>query len=121
MGRDIVITEEYGWTAQFGLFEWAVEFLRDSVTDPETKSWLRTVLDENLGMVDLKSLPDTGRREILRALREDFVPAIHARFPDDPQSRGHLKVLTLMARDTPDPGEPPDPDRRGGQLPTRPD
>ncbi|MEU7769387.1 hypothetical protein AB0B25_30475 [Nocardia sp. NPDC049190] len=102
MAKDIFISQEYGWTAQFGLFEWAVEFLHGSITDQETKTWLKTVLDENLGAVDLKSLPDQGRREILHTLRGDFVPAVNARFPNDPRTRGHLKVLTLMAKDTPD-------------------
>lgn len=102
MSKDILVSEEYGWSASFGLFEWTVGFLRDAVTDESTKDWLRTVLDENLGVVDLSTLPERGRREILHALRESFVPAINARFPDDPHVRGHLKTLTLMARDTKD-------------------
>jgi hypothetical protein len=47
-------------------------------------------------------LPDQGRLETLHALREDCVPAVNAQFPNDPHTRGHLKVLTLMAKDTPD-------------------
>ncbi|MBF6222473.1 hypothetical protein IU479_30730 [Nocardia abscessus] len=102
MAKDILVSQEYGWTARSGLFEWAVEVLHGLITDQETKVGLETVLDENLGVVDLDALPDEGRREILHVLRDEFVSAVNARFPNDPRTRGHLKVLTLMAKDTPD-------------------
>lgn len=95
----IFVTDEYAWTASFGLFEWVVEFLIEHVADQDAKAEFVTVLRDHHGSIDLRIVPAETRREILRLLREDLVPAIVSRFESDPLTRGHLETLTLIARD----------------------
>ena len=113
MADTIFLSDEYGWTASFGLFEWVLEFLLERVTDEETERELRSVLDHHLGAVDVCRLPAGGRQEIFRALREDLVEAAEAstelRQPEPARRRtiGHIKVLKLMADDLAT-AQPPD-------------
>ncbi|WP_433508556.1 hypothetical protein ACQP2T_31640 [Nonomuraea sp. CA-143628] len=105
MASDIFISDEYAWTASSGLFEWVVQVLLESVDDAATKEHLELVLSANLGAVDLRTLPDTGRAQIMRALREQLVPAAESGLgltQPEPARRftvGHVKVLALMAED----------------------
>jgi hypothetical protein len=115
MAGDIIVSDEYAWTASFGLFDWVLEFLVASIDDDATKEELRQVLDAHLGVVDLRRLPEAGRAEITRALREHLAPAAEsglALTQPEPQRRftvGHVKVLALMAEDVASSGEKKDP------------
>jgi hypothetical protein len=42
------------------------------------------VVEAHLGAIDLATLPEPGRRKVLRALREDLIPAVEVRFDDAP-------------------------------------
>jgi hypothetical protein len=105
MADSIFLSDEYGWTASFGLFEWVLKFLLEHVSDPATRQELQTVHDLHLGAVDVRELPDAGRVEIMRALREDLAAAAESstEFVQPELARrftvGHLKVLKLMADD----------------------
>jgi len=112
MADTLFLSDEYSWTASFGLYSWLIEFLRERVTDPTTRGELQNVLDHQLGAVDVRGLPDAGRREIMRALREDLVDAAESSpslVQPEPAKRwtiGHLKVLKLMADDLARSGDP---------------
>jgi hypothetical protein len=103
MAKTIILSDEYGWTASYGLFEWVVEFLRDASRDPATRTELTEILQHNLPGIDLKAMPEPRRREILEALREKVVPAAESSSElsqPEPERRftvGHVKVLKLMA------------------------
>ena len=105
MADTLFLSDEYGWTASFGLYNWVLEFLLERVSDPATRQELQTVHDTELGAVDVRQLPDGGRAEIMRALREDLVAAAESstRFDQPEVARrftiGHIKVLKLMADD----------------------
>ncbi|MEU6789246.1 hypothetical protein ABZ912_59560 [Nonomuraea angiospora] len=105
MANDIFVSDEYAWTASFGVFEWVVEFLLETIEDAATKEHLSLVLSASLGSVDLRGLPDAGRAQIMRALRGQLVPAAEASLAltqPEPARRftiGHVKVLALMAED----------------------
>jgi hypothetical protein len=71
----------------------------DQVVDIDTKGALREALDHQLGSIDLTGLSEAGRREALQALREDLIPAVESKWPDQALTRGHVKILALMARD----------------------
>lgn len=36
MANDIFVSDEYSWSASFGLCDWVLSFLSDIVTDQET-------------------------------------------------------------------------------------
>ncbi|NUW33971.1 hypothetical protein HTZ77_21410 [Nonomuraea sp. SMC257] len=105
MAADIIVSDEYAWTASSGVFAWVVEFLLEAVEDTATREELATVLEAGLGAVDLRRLPDAGRAQILRALREHVAAAAEAGLsPRQPEADrrftvGHVKVLALMAED----------------------
>src|SRR5438876_286184 len=101
MAKGITLSDDYHWSASFGLYDWVVGFLRAEVTDPAS----RPALDASVGDVDLRSLPPRGRDEALRVLRERLVPALDGgRALGVPEDRlrsaaGHVKVLKLIADD----------------------
>ncbi|MEV6041829.1 hypothetical protein AB0L65_62760 [Nonomuraea sp. NPDC052116] len=105
MANDIFVSDEYAWTASFGVFEWVVEFLLEAIEDAATEEHLSLVLSAGLGSVDLRGLPDAGRAQILRALRGPLVQAAESSLAltqPEPARRftiGHVKVLALMAED----------------------
>ncbi|MFB9238470.1 hypothetical protein ACFFWC_23565 [Plantactinospora siamensis] len=105
MASTIFVSDEYGWTASWGLFEWVIEFLLGTVGDEPTRQELRQVMEHNLGAVMVSELSAPGRREVLDALRTGLVPAATASLAvhQEPAHRkltiGHVKVLKLMADD----------------------
>ncbi|MEU7835514.1 MULTISPECIES: hypothetical protein [unclassified Nonomuraea] len=105
MASDIFVSDEYAWTASSGPFEWVVAFLLESIEDAATKEQLELVLSAPLGAVDLRRLPEAGRAQIMRALRERLAPAAESGLGltlPEPARRfliGHVKVLALMAED----------------------
>lgn len=105
MADTLLLSDEYSWTASFGLYTWVLEFLLERVSDPATRQKLQSVHDYQLGAVDVRQLPDVGRREVMRALREDLVDAAESSpqlVQPEPLKRstiGHIKVLKLMADD----------------------
>ncbi|MET7336754.1 hypothetical protein [Nonomuraea sp. NPDC005650] len=105
MANDIIVSDEYAWSASHGLFEWVVERLLEAVDDAATREHLELVLSAELGAVDLRRLPDAGRAQIMRSLRGHLVPAAEsglALTQPEPARRftvGHVKVLALMAED----------------------
>ncbi|MBE1593647.1 hypothetical protein ACFPOI_23530 [Nonomuraea angiospora] len=105
MANDIFVSDEYAWTASFGVFEWVVGFLLEAVEDAATREHLELVLSAGLGAVDLRRLPEAGRAQIMRALRGPLVPAAESSLAlTQPEGArrftiGHVKVLALMAED----------------------
>jgi hypothetical protein len=103
MAKTIILSDEYSWTASFGLFEWVLEFLLNTVSDSTTKKELQERLDHNLPGLDVLRMPEVRRREVLRALREHLVlaaessPELRGRDPERRFTIGHIKVLKLMA------------------------
>lgn len=100
----ISLSDEYKWSAQTGLVMSVLEFLRDSVEDPGARRKIEDVLDYQLGYLDVQALPASGREDILRRLRTDLPDWAEATFASgNPVSHrstvGHVKVLSLMARD----------------------
>ena len=111
MAKSFVLSDEYNWSASFGLFEVVAEFLLENVTDRATADRIREVVEHNLPGVDLRDLPPAGREQVLAAFRERLVPMIES----TPKVRlsgadrrpvvGHVKVLKLMADDLARPGD----------------
>ena len=105
MADSILLSDEYSWTASFGVFNWVLEFLAGRVTDVATQDQLRHVVDKHIGVVDVRQLSEQGRQQIMRALREDLVDAAESSTEfDQPEiarrlTIGHIKVLKLMADD----------------------
>jgi hypothetical protein len=105
MAKSIFVSDEYCWTASFGLFEWVIEQLLKAVDDEGALEELRLVLENDFGSIDLESLSPTGRAQILRALRTKIVPRAEAELGLDEAhdhrrlTIGHIKVLKLMAED----------------------
>lgn len=112
MADSILLSEDYTWTASFGVFELVLEQLAARVGDRETRERLQHVLDHRLGAVDVRELPAAGREQVLRALREDIVDAVAAspRLTSHEQVRqstlGHVRTLKLMADDLARPPKP---------------
>ncbi|MDX6332283.1 MAG: hypothetical protein QOI83_4666 [Streptomycetaceae bacterium] len=109
MTKSIWLSDEQHWSAQFGLFEWVVEFLMEAVDDPPTREHFQEVIDHNLPGVDVRKMPVRVREQVMRALAEDLetavdsslAPVVKTQLPES-QGRmrlGHLKGLGLMARD----------------------
>ncbi|OAR21874.1 hypothetical protein A8W25_30830 [Streptomyces sp. ERV7] len=104
MAWTISLSDEYQWSAQTGLVMSVLEFLRDSVEDPDARRKIERVLDYQLGYLDVQDLPATGREDVLRRLRTDLPDWAEAMFSSGEGTSqrstvGHIKVLTLMARD----------------------
>jgi hypothetical protein len=105
MSRRIIVSDEYRWSAAPELFDWVVAFLLDSVQDTAASAEIKAAVDHQLPVIDLRSLPGTGREEILRALRERLAVDVEASetlpVPEFQRrsAMGHIKVLKLMADD----------------------
>lgn len=112
MADSILLSEDYTWTASFGVFELVLELLAARVEDRETRERLRDVLDHQLGALDVRDLPAAGREQVLRAIREDIVDAVAASPKLTSHDRirqstlGHVKTLKLMADELARPPKP---------------
>jgi hypothetical protein len=110
----IVVSGEYEWSVRYGLYEWTVAFLRDSVSPPAVREHLTRALADGRQRLDLRALPGPGQAEALRLLHEEAVPAARQAAPAalaaagrDTGSEGvrwavgDVRVLALMAAATP--------------------
>jgi hypothetical protein len=75
MANTIFISDEYGWTASSGLFEWVLEYLLKCIDDAATKETIQQVVQHRLGSLDVTQMSEAGRREVLSALRTGMVAA----------------------------------------------
>ena len=102
MAKGITLSDDYHWSASFGLYEWVTDYLVARVRDPETRTRLREVVDLNFPGIDVRQLPAA---EVLAALCGDMAaaaradPQIGTPEPDRSFLVGHVRVLTLMADD----------------------
>ena len=110
MTSDIFLSEEYIWSCTRGLFELVLEFVRDAVEEPVTRSRIEEVLARELPVLDLQTLPDAGREQVMHCLRtrltqwaeSELAPTLGHLRAEARFFVGHVKVLALMARDIED-------------------
>jgi hypothetical protein len=94
---------EYLWFATSGLFDWVADFLRARVHDPAIREEMYA--DAVSGYLFIDKLPDPPRGDLLRALREELIPAVDTELyppPLDEHNNEHLfaeraKNLAKMA------------------------
>ena len=83
------------WYATSAVFEWVADFIRARVDDPEISEELcRDVLS---GYLFVGDLPDRTRAQIIRALRDDLVPAMEAGPPVQPVFEAKVRDLARLA------------------------
>jgi hypothetical protein len=105
MSGTIAIQNDRRWSAASWVFDWVVNLLADRIDDQDLVQTLHEVIEENLGWVDLESLPREWQRQIIEIIRDELVPASEGRLPRSLPNRdeimNHLRSLAEMARAMP--------------------
>ena len=110
MSRDIFLSDEYGWSATSGLFDWVVEFLLETVDDLQVREQLELAHEGRIEVLNFKSLSDSGRKEVLQVLSKQLRTVAESRLASTLRRRrvpesdlrfyvGHVKALALMGED----------------------
>jgi hypothetical protein len=86
---------EHEWFGTAGVFEWVAEFVRARVDDPALSEELRR--DALSGYLFLGDLPGRTRDEVLRALRDDLIPAMEAEADRTPVFEEKVRELAGLA------------------------
>lgn len=88
------------WFATAAVFEWVADFVRARV-DPEVGEELRR--EALSGYLMIGELPDGVREQVIRALRDDLVPAMEAGPPVQPVFEAKVRDLARLAAVRPAP------------------
>jgi hypothetical protein len=83
------------WFATAAVFDWVADFIRARVDDPEISEKLRS--QALSGYLFIGELPDRTREQIIRALRDELVPAMEAGPPVQPVFDGKVRDLARLA------------------------
>ena len=83
------------WFATAAVFEWVADFIRARVDDPGISEELRR--EALSGYLFIGDLPDRTREQIIRALRDDLVPAMEAGPPVQPVFEVKVRDLARLA------------------------
>ena len=94
MAALIMVRPDRDWQSSGGLFDWTLEFLIPRISDEKTAEWLRTIVEENLGMLWIPDLPDETREEIYDVLRTGVVAAAAHELP--PVAVDQLRELVAL-------------------------
>jgi hypothetical protein len=80
MAGTIAVTPDNRWSAATWLFDWIVEFLASHVEEPELRSSLKEIVDENLGWLGLSDFGPKAELELRELLRTQLVDEANAKF-----------------------------------------
>ena len=94
MAALIMVRGDRDWQSSGGLFEWTLEYLIPRLADEKTAEWLRTIVEENLGMLWIPDLPDEVQEEIYDLLRTGVVAAAAQELP--PTAVEQLRELVAL-------------------------
>ena len=94
MAALIMVRPDRDWQSSGALFDWTLEYLIPRLADEKTAEWLRTIVEENLGMLWLPDLPDEAREEIYDLLRAGVVAAAAHELP--PAAVDQLRELVAL-------------------------
>ena len=83
------------WFATAAVFEWVADFIRARVDDPEISEKLRR--QALSGYLFVGELPDRTREQIIRALRDELVPAMEDGPPVQPVFEAKVRDLAQLA------------------------
>jgi len=94
MAALIMVRPDRDWQSSGGLFEWTLEYLIPRLADEKAAEWLRTIVEENLGMLWIPDLPDEVQEEIYDLLRSGVVAAAAHELP--PTAVDQLRELVAL-------------------------
>jgi hypothetical protein len=103
MAGTVKLAPDDRWTAASWLFDWTIESLARASADSEFAATLRQIVKENLGWLDMSSLPTVQRSEALSFFSGRLVETAERQLPADlpgrPRVLAHLSELSTLARD----------------------
>jgi hypothetical protein len=94
MAALIMVRPDRDWQSSGGLFDWTLEYLIPRLSDEKTAEWLRTIVEENLGMLWIPDLPDEAQEEIYDLLRAGVVTTAAHELP--PAAVDQLRELVAL-------------------------
>jgi len=94
MAALIMVRPDRDWQSSGGLFDWTLEYLIPRLADEKAAEWLRTIVEENLGMLWIPDLPDEVQAEIYDLLRSGVVAAAAHELP--PTAVDQLRELVAL-------------------------
>jgi len=94
MAALIMVRPDRDWQSSGGLFDWTLEYLIPRLADEKAAEWLRTIVEENLGMLWIPDLPDEVQEEIYDLLRSGVVAAAAHELP--PTAVDQLRELVAL-------------------------
>jgi hypothetical protein len=88
------------WIASSGTYYWVLGYLASTVTDEAVAEEFRAAVTHGFRTIDLDTLTEGQRREVLDLIRGPLVPAVAARFPgpDGEAVRKFVGELEKVAR-----------------------
>ena len=94
MAALIMVRPDRDWQSSGGLFDWTLEYLIPRLAEEKAAEWLRTIVEENLGMLWIPDLPDEVQAEIYDLLRSGVVAAAAHELP--PTAVDQLRELVAL-------------------------
>jgi hypothetical protein len=94
MAALIMVREGRDWQSSGALFDWTLEFLIPRVSDEKTAEWLRSAVEENLGVLWIPDLPPEAQEEILGLFRSGLLAAAEREIP---AALDQLRELVALA------------------------
>jgi hypothetical protein len=94
MSGTVAIDDHVRWSAAGWLFDWTLNFLADSVSDPRTRDEILEILDENLGWLGLSDFDPPARRELRGLLADRLMAAAAQKLP--PTLAGREPAIALL-------------------------
>ena len=97
MAGTIEVAPDDLWSSSGWLFDWAVDFLADEVSDPAVGATMREIVTDNLGWLGLDGFGPAVASELRTLIRDRLVAAAEAQLPAMAGRQAAIDALRELA------------------------